>query len=247
MKTNHPYILVTLLVVALLPAQGFAKKPPKPPKPITAGDVVCDGCVGTADIENGAITTEKLSSDIQNELANSSSAPILYDADGIVIGRFLSYIYEHREAGSMPELMISGVSFVTRQGYTTHLKSVGNYPNTAGELVSKKLLFTNYTCSGQPTHVVASDYLLFGSTIDFTTGNFSVNRGGAFINDYTGTPTIYYIPKDAEKVFVQEASQLLSDGTCYPDASLHGYEAILNDPDVTGITLSTYKLPLRIE
>ena len=68
MKLNHPSILAALLVATLIPAQVFAAKPIKPPPPpVTAEDVVCDGCVNTIDIEDGAVTTNKLSTQLQQQ------------------------------------------------------------------------------------------------------------------------------------------------------------------------------------
>jgi hypothetical protein len=73
MKFNHPSILAALIVVSLLPAQVFAGKPIKPPPPpVTAEDVVCDGCVDTTDIEDGAVTEQKLSSGINDLLGTIS-------------------------------------------------------------------------------------------------------------------------------------------------------------------------------
>jgi len=76
MKANQ---LIFALIIAGFAANTFAAKPP--PKP--AQDVVCDGCVGTTDIENGAINSEKLSTGLQqeinqlNELVNQLQTQIL--------------------------------------------------------------------------------------------------------------------------------------------------------------------------
>lgn len=76
MKLNYSSILAVLLVATLLPAQVFAAKggkPPPEPVPIIAEDVVCDdaaGCVDASDIVNGAVTTNKLSPALQQQINN---------------------------------------------------------------------------------------------------------------------------------------------------------------------------------
>jgi hypothetical protein len=98
---NSPLILVTLLAVILLPSQGFAKRPPKPPpEPVTAADVVCNGCVDTIDIADGAVTTVELSdgvndlldaiSQLQAQINQLQSLPHdrieVYDGDNNLLG-----------------------------------------------------------------------------------------------------------------------------------------------------------------
>jgi hypothetical protein len=98
MKINK---FIFALIVAGLAANTFAAKPP--PKP--AQDLECSdpaGCVGTGDIEDGSVTTQKLSTDVLDkinqlitridELEKRPAAPMLYDADDNEIGRFLSYV-----------------------------------------------------------------------------------------------------------------------------------------------------------
>jgi hypothetical protein len=58
--------LICLLVSSLLTVDVFAGKPA--PKP--ASDLECTGCVGTTDIEDGAVTTQKLSAEV-NALLNT--------------------------------------------------------------------------------------------------------------------------------------------------------------------------------
>ena len=61
MKANY---LIYLLMYSVLAADICSAKPP--PKP--AGDLECEECVGTNDIEDGAITTQKFSTDVQDAI-----------------------------------------------------------------------------------------------------------------------------------------------------------------------------------
>ena len=69
MKTTITVAGTILAMTVQFSQQTLAAKPVKPPPgPVTAGGVVCAECIDTADIVNGAVTTEKLSVDIQDRL-----------------------------------------------------------------------------------------------------------------------------------------------------------------------------------
>ena len=65
MKANQ---LIILLITTCITINAFAAKPP--PKP--ANDLDCIGCVDTVDIATQAVTTEKLSQDVQDTLQKAN-------------------------------------------------------------------------------------------------------------------------------------------------------------------------------
>ena len=90
MKTNYLTTILVLITISLLPAQSYAKKP--------AEDVDCAECVDTADIADGAVTTEKLSTDLQIGLgqktvvvldANDNQVGTLFDASSNSVARII--------------------------------------------------------------------------------------------------------------------------------------------------------------
>jgi len=86
MKTNK---LIFALIVAGFATSTFAVKPIKPPPPpVIAEDVDCDGCVGTTDIEDGAVTSIKLAPGI---LPVANSNLVLLDSANSLIGRIIDY------------------------------------------------------------------------------------------------------------------------------------------------------------
>ena len=78
MKVSAYLISALLLTVAVdsQSAKGGNKPPPEP-----SPDVACDGCVDTADISDGAVTTEKLGA-----LAGAFAPLVWVDALGNILG-----------------------------------------------------------------------------------------------------------------------------------------------------------------
>jgi hypothetical protein len=114
MKANF---LICLLVFAGLSTNAFAVKPIKPPPPpVTAEDVVCDGCVNTIDIEDGAVTTNKLSTQLQqqNDALRSD-----IDANQSVIANLSCSSY----APPIPQFCVKRV-FLTANDYTSDMGGV---------------------------------------------------------------------------------------------------------------------------
>ena len=72
MKTGRVLVIASLFIAAQFATQALAVKPVKPPPvPVTAEDVICDGCVDTTDVADGAVTTQKLSSELQQQISAS--------------------------------------------------------------------------------------------------------------------------------------------------------------------------------
>jgi hypothetical protein len=85
MKTR---LVLSVMILACIANNAYAKKPPTEPTPVIADDVICDGCVDSADISDGAVTSQKLSPSLQQQnsqldarvttLENQSTVPV-YD------------------------------------------------------------------------------------------------------------------------------------------------------------------------
>ena len=128
MKTKH---LLVLLLSAGISANVFAgKPPPKPPKP--AADIICNGCVGTTDIENGAVTTEKLSAALQQQNSQlDARVTALEDKVNTLMSQNAALIAKLTcvSAGSnSTELFFEGCNVHVRNGagQTDSLNTLGN-------------------------------------------------------------------------------------------------------------------------
>jgi hypothetical protein len=221
MKLNHSSILVTLLVATLLPAQVFAAKGGNkpPPGPVTAGDVVCDdvnGCIDTSDIVDGAVTSEKLSPGLQDQLSGlSGKQSIGVYVNGVRLGAYLGAANLSNPNMSKSVKEISDVKILLNSGYlTTVLGSGGVYSD---------LVFYNIDCASQA-------YLRDGGNL----GVVSSNNGVVF--EEAGTGELFYIPRGTtEETFDYTSSYI--NGVCTYDSvnRTTGYKVFPNDKNITGV------------
>ena len=78
--------LILALIITAFASNAFAKKPPKPPT--AARDLDCVECVDTTDVADGAVTSEKLSSDLQGALGQKTI--VVLDANDNQVGLLLN-------------------------------------------------------------------------------------------------------------------------------------------------------------
>jgi hypothetical protein len=93
---------LAVMYVALATNSAWAAKggkPPSEPVPVIAEDVVCDGCVDTGDIADGAVTYQELSPVVVDDInlldsriatQESRTEIVAVDSNGNVIGRVVS-------------------------------------------------------------------------------------------------------------------------------------------------------------
>jgi hypothetical protein len=93
---------LAVMYVALATNSAWAAKggkPPSEPVPVIAEDVVCDGCVDTGDIADGAVTYQELSPVVVDDInlldsriatQDSRTEIVAVDSNGNVIGRVMS-------------------------------------------------------------------------------------------------------------------------------------------------------------
>ena len=146
--------------------------------------------------------------------------PILYDADGNEIGRFLSHIF--------PQYGSESAVVITRQGYIFNLIS------WTGIIEITSNIYTNSSCSGQVTHVIA-----WGDSIPGA--YFGREQGSVFV--FGGD--LYYTPADSDPI--EQDVYYISGAECILRENIPVVEMLPNDPNVTGVSSSTFKLPLRIK
>ena len=209
MNTSHIFMIASLLIAVQFSTQALAKKPVKPPPlPVTAEDVICDGCVGTTDIEDGAVTQQKLSSGVNDLLSTISElqgrldaleaatpTPILKIYAGDI---FLGYLIS--EYGNQSESLV----FEPSSGYFAVLVKTVVDENTVITLRSRMIYFENMSCDGVGLIINSDDANTLTPFSD--TPNILYMNG----NNFYRTVGVYTGPRN-----ILIHSQLeASDGTC---------------------------------
>jgi len=222
MKVNQ---FVFALITAVFVTNAFAAKPP--PKP--AGDVDCAGCVGTTDIEDEAVTAEKLSTGVQDEinqlkdrvgeleskintLEEQPKPELAYDGNGTLIGTFLS-----------TNDFFNSFQIRNKSGY---LLSIRQLDGTLAFHPSA-VRYESIDCSTQPYS-------------RFTTA------GGVVTNDGSD---VYYVPLDAELATNLTLVSIGSPSNCSSQiqpSPASAWPVLPNDPNVTGVLSAQYPAPIRI-
>ena len=82
MKAKNIFLIASLVVMTQISTEGLAAKGGNkpPPEPVVAEDVVCDGCVDTTDIADGAVTQQELSTEVNTLLESISELEARLDA-----------------------------------------------------------------------------------------------------------------------------------------------------------------------
>ena len=241
------FLTIAALTSMLLIAPAFAKKPIPPP----ASDLECDGCVGTTDIADGAvtlnelgsdvtstfvstpvgtadigdgvITINKLGSDVVDEFTQTYKPPMVYDANGVIIGQFIAQI------GSDISVLMSST------GYVFGLTARGGKLNLQGRYV----YYDNDTCTDVPISVNGQPFFVPLS------GGVSAVRGEVFFADNEELNSeLYYIPKDGIVTYIDSYRHngSVNPPTCVY-ASVLGYAITPNDPNITGVEFSSFPEP----
>lgn len=228
----NPVLIGLIFAIPFSTAANAGKKP--------VSDLECDGCVNTPELADGAVTSEKISSDLI-ELINRlndridalESAPkpyVFIDGNDNVIGRVFS---------ASTTRSVEGYSF----SFSLDDGAIGRAdPFLEAPQQAHYLLFESEDCSG-----------LYIPQNGITPGMVSVmvyrdEPGGGVINEI-----LSYVPLGADPIAVTAYSQMFNS-SCSPiegGRSVEIYEELPNDPTVTGIsypsTMLALPTPIRIE
>jgi len=93
---------------------------------------------------------------------------------------------------------------------------------------------------------------LFFASMDCSGAGYVANSIGGYVEnmyDSTGVPNLQYVDKNSVPISNFISASLTFSGGCFtqPDAGLTVFPVLPNDPAITGITNSTFQLPIKIQ
>ena len=250
-------ILTTTLVFS---SNAYAVKPP--PKP--AVDIVCDGCVGTTDIESGAVTSNKLSIELQQQNSeldmrvSDNTADIQTNTFNVGVNTTdisanATAIQENTAAinnivvPNIFKVLANGVeigSYVTSTANSIYVLSGKDYVfgvTKFGDLMPHVVYEIRYEfsqCRGQA--YISTNRLGGAEAIG------PLAHGNGIVFSLKGNDL--YVPSNAASVTLTTNSRISDEQSSCQDTSLttEFYPVYQNDSAVTGVTLINYPLPLSI-
>ena len=232
MKTGYILVIASLLISTQFSSQTFAAW--RDTKDLTADDVNCDGCIGTADIENGAVTNEKLSTSLQQQInrlqtqvdtlerqLESQQILHLYDDDDNSIGTVIDVHF----FGVGQDVVLS---VINQAGFFYAI-----YQNS-GIYYEQSLYFADDKCQTQA--------YLMGQDNPVTTYDL-------IFSAWHGDPVapLYYVTRGTPLVSGLDLNYVLTTGGCIDaNTETRGYPAYPNVPEITGASNAAPSLPLRL-
>ena len=154
-------------------------------------------------------------------LAVAQSAPLLYDAEGTLLG-----------------LSVDPKAIVSHRGYRFQIAETGavsaeQIQDATGRIFSSKLFYIAADCSGQ----------------GYLTTDLSGGIAGGIVIRFQDEPPMYaYVPKAVSVSQYDFASSRDANGSCRADqAQRQATEAYPNDPSETGVPNVPFIPPFRLE
>ena len=235
-------LLLALLSISLISQSAWAAKGGKPSEPVIAEDVDCIECVDTVDIADGAVTTDKVSTEFLDiisqlneriDILEATSSLYAVDGNGNRIDPFVS---------RFSESVTHFITALTPTGYIFHVvtnqEQGGSSFGEEGDVyIAKVLLFSFFGCQGQP---YTDDIDPFRSYLD----------NGVVLVGYNSTGNKeLFSAKSVSLSQVGIASQSGPSGCLdrNPGTITGLIPLIPNDPIETGLSVMQFSTPITIQ